>query len=216
MLQLEDKPCLVVGGGQVAERRIQALLDAGAHVRVVSPRFTERIDDWVSSGRILGMRRNYEPGDERGTVLVVAATNDPTVNDEVCHRARAAGCLVNHAGEPEQGDFIVPSVMRKGRLLVAVSTSGAAPSVAAELRRRIESVIGEDMEAYLDAVSELRSMIRQAVADPAKRQQWLKECLKQDISGLIRNGQWEQWKQQLQQRMSEANHANHSGWDEAK
>lgn len=203
LLKLENKVCLVVGGGQVAERRIASLLEAKAKVKVVSPTLTETLRRWADEGRIEAVERNYEPADQSNVYMVVAATDSGDVNDEVCRRAAADGRLVNMAERPELGDFIVPSVVRRGKLVIAVSTLGASPSVAASIRRQIETSFGEEYEVYLDFLSEFRLKVQELVKDTKQRQEWFRAVLQADLLDRIRRGEFESWKRQVLERLRE-------------
>jgi precorrin-2 dehydrogenase / sirohydrochlorin ferrochelatase len=194
LLKLEDRPCLVVGGGSVAERRIAALLEAKAQVKVVSPSLTATIAQWAEEERIQVLHRPYESGDQEGAYMVVAATDSRAVNDEVLQLARKNNRLVNMAERPELGDFIVPSVVRRGKLVIAVSTLGASPSVAASIRRQIETSFGEEYEIYLDFLSEFRLKVQELVKDTNVRQEWFRAVLQTDLLDMIRTGEFESWK----------------------
>lgn len=197
LLKLEGKLCLVLGGGPVAERRIASLLEAKARVKVVSPLLTETIAGWAADGLITVEARTYQPEDQDEAYIVVAATNSPEVNEAVRKDAMAANRLVNMAERPERGDFIVPSVVRRGKLVIAVSTLGASPSVAAAVRRQIETSFGQEYEIYLDFLSEFRLKAQQLVKDTNVRQEWFRAVLDMDLLDKIRSGQFESWKRQL-------------------
>ncbi|WP_438444357.1 precorrin-2 dehydrogenase/sirohydrochlorin ferrochelatase family protein [Gorillibacterium sp. sgz5001074] len=203
LLKVQDKSCLVVGGGPVAERRIASLLDAKAKVKVVSPRLTEPIWAWVREGRIEAEERPYEPSDQDGMYLVVAATDSTPVNDEVCRAAARANRLINMAEHPERGDFIVPSVVRRGKLVIAVSTQGASPSVAAAIRRQIETSFGQEYEIYLDFLSEFRLKVQDLVKDTKMRQEWFRAVLQEDLLDKIRRGQFEGWRSQVMECLAQ-------------
>lgn len=203
LLKLENKTCLVVGGGKVAERRIASLLEAKARVKAVSPRMTETIRRWADEGLIEAAERAYEPSDQQGVYMVVAATDSEEVNESVCRLAASEGRLVNMAERPELGDFIVPSVVRRGKLVIAVSTLGASPSVAASIRRQIETSFGEEYEVYLDFLSEFRLKVQELVKDTNQRQEWFRAVLQADLLDMIRRGEFEGWKRQVLERLHE-------------
>ncbi|MDF2927613.1 MAG: bifunctional precorrin-2 dehydrogenase/sirohydrochlorin ferrochelatase [Paenibacillaceae bacterium] len=204
LLKLENKPCFVAGGGLVAERRIASLLEAKAKVKVVSPAFTDAILQWADEGLIEAIVRLYEPEDQDGAYLVIAATNSAEVNERIRARAAASGQLVNMAERPERGDFIVPSVVRRGKLVIAVSTLGASPIVAASIRREIEASFGEEYEIYLDFLSEFRLKVQELVKDTKVRQECFRTLLQADLLGMIRSGRFEGWKRQVLEEL----HAN--------
>lgn len=154
-LKLAQRPCLVVGGGRVAARKVRDLLDAGAQVTVVAPEPVEAIDQLAH--RITLHRRAYRPGDEAGAFLVFAATDDAQVNRDVAVRAQQAGALVNAADAPDRCDFFIPAHLRRGDLMITVSTGGAAPSYARELRQQLESQIGPEHAEALALVTEART-----------------------------------------------------------
>jgi len=202
LLKVEGKSCLVVGGGQVAERRVASLLDAKAWVTVVSPRVCEGLLELEKEGRITVKRKVYEDGDEKGAFLVIAATDSEGTNGEVCHNALEKGSLVNMAERPELGNFIVPSVVRRGKLVIAVSTLGASPSVAISVRKKLEADFGEEYEIYLDFLSEFRLKVQELVKDTKQRHEWFREIMKLDLLGKIRSGEFEAWKREVLEGLS--------------
>lgn len=203
LLRLEGRPCLVVGGGPVAERRIASLLEAKAQVKVVSPSLTEPISRWADEGRIEAVRRRYLPRDQAGMYMVVAATDSAEVNHAVQELAKEHNRLVNMAERPELGDFIVPSVVRRGKLVIAVSTLGASPSVAASIRRQIETSFGEEYEVYLDFLSEFRLKVQEMVKDTNVRQEIFRAVLQANLLEMIRKGEFEAWKRQVLAELQE-------------
>src|SRR6266446_2248924 len=133
-LELKDRPVLVVGGGAVAERKVESLLEAGASVTVVSPEVTPVLKERSAQGKIrLHLRRVAEP-DLEGVMLVISATDEASIQKEVARWAASRRVLVNTVDQPDLCDFIVPAVVRRGDVTVAISTSGVSPALAAELR----------------------------------------------------------------------------------
>lgn len=171
MADLSGRRCLVVGGGRVAERKIERLLECGAEVAVVSPACTPRIAELVDAGRIRLQRRTFHPDDVSGVFLVFAATDDAQVNREVADAVRGAKGLVNVADAPEACSFLVPSVIRRGDLTIAISTAGGSPALARKLRQRLEATIGQEYEAFVEALRELRLQAQARIADPVARQE---------------------------------------------
>jgi precorrin-2 dehydrogenase/sirohydrochlorin ferrochelatase len=170
MVDLAGRRCLVVGGGRVAERKIARLLACGAEVVVVSPATTPKIAELAAGDAIRLRRRTVRTADLSGAFLVFAATDDPEVNRTVADEVRRAGGLVNVADPPDAGTFLVPSVVRRGDLTIAISTGGGSPALAKRLRQRLEATVGPEYEAFLAALAELRALARQAIHDPAERQ----------------------------------------------
>lgn len=181
MVDVTGKRCLVVGGGAVAERKVALLVECGAAVEVVSPKATARLLALASSGRIRLRRRPVRASDLSRAALVVAATDDPRVNREVAERVKRAGGLVNVADDPAACSFLVPSVIRRGDLTIAISTGGGSPALAKKLRQRLEQTIGPEYEAFVAALRLLRERARQVIADPEARQAIYRRAVESDL-----------------------------------
>ena len=158
-LNIENKLCIVVGGGKVAERKIKSLLRAKARVKVISPELTPKLKKWAEEGKFVWEKRVYQIGDLEGAWLVIAATNDPEVQKEIYQEAEQKRVFCNVVDVPEFCSFIVPSVVRRGKLAIAISTSGASPAVARRLRETLEELIGEEYEIYIELMKNLRDQI---------------------------------------------------------
>jgi precorrin-2 dehydrogenase/sirohydrochlorin ferrochelatase len=157
-LRLDGRPCLVVGGGAVAGRKVRGLLEAGAQVTVVAPEAGDEVRSLAQDGRIRWVRRGFEPGDLEGMVLAFAATSDPEVNREVVAGGEARGTWVNAADDPEGSGFHVPAVHRRGGLAVAVATGGAVPALAGWVRDRIARELPAGLEELVEVARRLRQM----------------------------------------------------------
>ena len=168
-LDLRGRRCLVVGGGQTGERKARALLSCGAKVTVVSPTVTPRLAALAIVGRVVERRRPFRRSDLRGCAVVVAATGNPAVDDAVAALARRARALVNVVDRPERCDFIVPSVLRRGQLQIAVSTGGRSPGLAREIRRRLEVLFGPEYAELVARTGETRRAARAVASTPAAR-----------------------------------------------
>ncbi len=181
MVDLAGRLCLVVGGGRVAERKVALLLECGAEVAVVSPVTTRKLADLAARGAIRLTRRTVRPADLDRVFLAFAATDDALANQSVAHAVRKAGGLVNVADAPEACDFLVPAVVRRGDLTIAISTCGGSPALAKRLRERLEATIGPEYEAFLAALRELRARAQQVIADPVERQALFRRALESDL-----------------------------------
>jgi siroheme synthase-like protein len=159
-LDLTDRPALVVGGGPVAEGKVEGLLAAGANVTVVSPAVTPRLAGWVAAGRIEYLARAYQPGDLAGRRLALVATDAPAVSGAVAAEGRERGIWVNAADEPARCDFILPAVIRRGRLVVAVSTGGASPAAARAIREELEGYLTEEHAMLVEVAADAREDLR--------------------------------------------------------
>jgi precorrin-2 dehydrogenase / sirohydrochlorin ferrochelatase len=165
-LDLTDRPVVVIGGGPVAEGKVEGLLAAGATVTVVSPTLTPRLAAGVAAGRIEHLARAYEPGDLAGRRLALVATDDPAVSGAVAAEGRARGVWVNAADEPARCDFILPAVIRRGRLVVAVSTGGASPAAARAIREELEGYLTEDHAVLVEIAADARAELRRRAVSP--------------------------------------------------
>jgi siroheme synthase-like protein len=161
--------CLVVGGGIVAQRKAEVLLDAGATITLVSPDVTPRLAALAKRGSIKRFAAKYKTQHLKNANLVVGATNDASVNEKVFLDARKRGIPVNIVDDPAHCTFIVPSVFSKGHIQIAVSTGGAAPAIAAKLRREIEEVISDEHACMVGELKKMRPNIKRLCAPDKKR-----------------------------------------------
>jgi siroheme synthase-like protein len=155
-LTLAGRRVLVVGGGRVATRRVEDLLEAQALVDLVAPALSTEIEAWAQAGRLTAARRPFEAGDVTGAWLCVAATDDPAVNRAVAVAAEREHCFVSAAGDGPSSSARPMSVLRRGDLEVAVGTSGRAPGAAAWIRRQLATVVGPEYGVLIDLVAEAR------------------------------------------------------------
>jgi len=169
-LRIADRPCLVIGGGPIAEQKVRSLLAADANVTVVSPALTPGLAAWARTGRIAHVPRDYRRGDLAGATLVYAATDDEDLHAQVARDAQDAGILVNVVDRPHLCDFIVPSILAQGDLLVAVSTSGASPALATRIRRDLEASFGPEYAIALTVLRRLREQLGERGVSSAERQ----------------------------------------------
>lgn len=156
LIDLQGKKVLVVGGGSVALRKIDILLEHGAQVHVITRKLTPPLDTYVKEGRIKSLGQDFEDNALDAFFMVIAATNDRSLNHEIGTKAKARGLLVNAVDQPSDCNFIVPSVLRRGDLLVAVSTSGKSPALAKKVRKDLESIFGSEYEHLLSLMGSIR------------------------------------------------------------
>ncbi len=161
-LDLDGQPVTVVGGGAVAERKVETLLESGARVTVVSPEVTGHLAALAADGRVTLVRRAYQPGDLAGCRLAYAATSDSGVNRAVRDEARDAGVWLNAIDQPDLCEFITPAIVRRGDLTIAVSTNGRAPGMARQIRERLEAEYGPDTAGAVARRGEWRARERAA------------------------------------------------------
>ncbi len=187
-LDLRDHPCLVVGGGPVAERKALSLLEAGADVTIVSPDLTSKLQELSRSGKISHRRKTFDEQDLSGSFIVIAATDSPEVNARVARACKSRHILVNVVAPPEESSFIVPSVVERGELLMAVSTSGASPALSKKIRQELESRYGPEFDLFLRAFTAIRRRILDEVADEQKRRTIFQAIVDSDVIELLRQG----------------------------
>jgi siroheme synthase-like protein len=156
-LELSGRRCVVTGGGVEAERKARALLEAEADVTVIAAAVTDGLGDLVRRGELTHVARDYRPGDLTAAFLVIAADADASVRAAVFAEAEAERVLCNAVDDVEHCHFAVPSVVRRGDLLVGISTGGRLPALAKRLRRRLAAELGWEWEALLDVLGEVRS-----------------------------------------------------------
>lgn len=174
MLRLCGKRCLIVGGGRIAERKLLGLLEAGADdIRLISPSATERIERLAADGRIRLERRSYEPGDARDAWIVFAATDDRRINRMIAEEAEQNDILVNVADEARAGNFIAPSVVRRGDLLIAVTTAGASPALARSMKQELERQYGPEYGTAVRLLRQLRELALDHLPDARERKRLL-------------------------------------------
>ena len=187
-LDLQNRPALVVGGGAVAQRKAESLLEAGARVTIVSPEATEALLEHSKAGRIVLHRRRFDLSDLDGVFIVISATDDSTVQAEVAAAAKARNIPVNTVDIPELCTFIVPAVVRRGGVTVAISTGGRSPSLAAALRTQIDRVLTDEVARTADLLGAIRGEVHERFksVDQRKRvferiiesgiMEWIAEC----------------------------------------
>lgn len=200
LVNLKNKPCVIVGGGHIAERKAGSLIEAGASVTVISPDCSPQIENWMQQGALTILHEFYCAGtrEMEQSFLVFAATNNPEINEAVRLEAEALGKLVTVADNTSGSSFIVPAMVRRGKLLISVSTGGASPTIARKIKQELEQAYGFEYETYLDLVQELRLLIQSQVEDIEVRLQMLRLMLDWELMSLIRSsGTDTYWKQEL-------------------
>lgn len=168
LIRLEQRPSIVIGGGQVAARKVIGLLDAGACVKVIALHLIPTLRVLAAAGSIEVCEREYRPGDLAGAFLVIAATDDPAVNQQVWDEARQHGCLINVVDDPVHSNFIVPARVQRGEVNIAITTGGASPALARRLREQLEQTIGPEYADLAEILAQTRSILlaRHAPGEP--------------------------------------------------
>ena len=183
-----DRRCVVIGGGEVAKRKVEALLEAGARVTVVSLRLSPPLQAAAARGLVTHIARDYASGDIKGCVLVYAATDDPKLHSELAAEARTLGIPINVADEPELCSFIAPAVVKCGALQIAISTGGASPAFAARIRRELEDRFGAEYALTLELMRAARRRLHAEEIAPLERMRRLTELANSALPDAIAAG----------------------------
>lgn len=197
-LRVAGRRCLVVGGGEVALRKVEALLRAGAEVVVVAPRGCAGVEARAEAGELRWEARRYGPADLDGAHLVIAATDVREINAAVSRDAQARRLPVNVVDDPDLCTFIVPAVVERGPVVVAISTGGASPTLARMLRARVEAAIPEGVGALAELLKDKRAAVRDRLADPEARRAFWDRIVGGEVAGLAFSGRIEQARRVLE------------------
>ena len=172
-LDLAKKKCLVVGGGNVAERKVLSLLEQEALVEIISPQLTKNLQMLYQQQKVLWHPACYQTAFLNGAFLVIAATNQPEVNAQVASDCQALGLLVNVIDHKEAGNFIVNAHFSQGDLQIAVSTGGISPALARQIKEQLADEFGPEYKAMLKIVKEARQEALLTITDADKRRAFL-------------------------------------------
>jgi len=187
------KKVVVVGGGRVAERKVLSLLPSGAKVTVISPKLTECLERLAGKAEIEHLKRSFSQGDLKGAWLVIAATDDSKVQEQVFSEAERRGCFCNVVDRPERCSFIVPSVVKRGALTIAISTGGQSPGLARALRIELEKEFPRQWALYVELVGMLRRLILESGSDDAGQR--LEGLIRLECIDWIREKEWAKLKE---------------------
>lgn len=187
-IHLDSQPCVVIGGGKIAEDKVDGLLAAGAQVTVISPEVTPRLTQMARQRKVSHISRSYQRGDLIGAFIVICATDRREVNHEVWEEASANGQLVNVVDDTPHCNFIAPSILRNGDLTIAISTGGKAPALAVRLKERFQQEIGPEYARFLELAGELRGQLAEHVPDFETRKALWYELVDSNALELLANG----------------------------
>jgi precorrin-2 dehydrogenase/sirohydrochlorin ferrochelatase len=190
-VDIRDRPCLVVGGGRVALRKVKGLLACEAVVTLISPAVVDELTMLADQGRIRWQARGYQPGDLAGAFLVIAATDDEAVQEQVHAEAEAAGQLINVADVPKWCNFILPATVRQGDLAISISTGGKSPALAKRLRQELEKSFGPEYNLALELMGSLRPVVLALGQPHAKNKIIFEELLHPELITLLGKGDWQ-------------------------
>lgn len=172
-LKLEGHKVLIVGGGLIAEQKIEAVLRSATDVTVVSPQITPRIRLWAHQGRVKYVGLNFRPGMTRGCFLVIAATDSEETNRAVYQEARESGALANAVDDPGHCDFYAPAVVSRGDFQIAISTGGNSPALSQQVRKQLEQDFGPEYGSWTEWLGRMREMMRRVLPRSDRRKELL-------------------------------------------
>jgi precorrin-2 dehydrogenase/sirohydrochlorin ferrochelatase len=201
-LHLAGKKCLVVGGGKVAERKVETLLEYEASIVVVSPAVQPNIHTWSEQGLIEWRRGIFQEQDLDEVFMVFIATDYEDINKDIAFLCREKGILVNAVDDPPNCDFYVPSILRRNSLCVAISTEGKSPLLAGKLRRELENIIPQEYGVWVDILGDLRDKIKSSSLSIEARKTLFEQLVNSDILELLQAGREEIIEERIKRCMS--------------
>jgi len=203
--KLTGQPCLIVGGGEVAARKTETLRQAGGLVTVVSPQLTETLADLSVQHKIKWKQKHFAPEDVDGFKLVIGATSDRLVNEQVFQAAQACNIPVNVVDCPELCSFIFPAIIDRSPIVAAISSGGASPVLARLLRVKLEALIPPEYGSLASLANRFRQRVKQAIPDGDKRRRFWEDALQGDVADLALAGRQEEAANRLEQRLRDNN-----------
>lgn len=203
-VNLDERPVLIVGGGSVASRKVAAVRKTDAQLTVIAPELCNELQKLAGTGEIRHLARGFRRGDTAEFALVFAATNDDTVNSAVADEARAAGILVNVADKPEDCTFVMPSIIDRNPVQIAISSAGASPLLARLLRARLETLIPSGFGDLAKLVAGFRNAVKQRFSDLDQRRRFWEDVLQGPIAELFFSGQQHRAMKRLEAKLENA------------
>ena len=189
-LKIQNRKCVVIGGGTVAERKVLSLLACGAAVTVISPELTTALRQLAKDGTLIHIARPYQAGDAGDFFIAVCATNNLQVNALVFREAEESGTLVNVVDDPQLCSFTLPAQVARGDLLLTVSTGGKSPALAKLLCEELAETYGEEYGLYLDFLADLREKMKKMLGNPVQRKLFWQQALHKEVLNLLRQGKF--------------------------
>ena len=191
-IDINNRNVLVVGGGSVGTRKVKTLLDCGARVTVVSPEVSRQLRELAASGDIILAERSYQSEDLTGVFVVIGATDDETLNQQISSDADRLNTLCNIADRPEVCNFILPSIVQRDDLVITISTSGQSPALAKKLRKTLENQFGEEYGTLLQLMGAIRKKLLQQAHKPEAHKPLFEQLINSDLIVMIQAGKTEE------------------------
>jgi len=187
-LDIEGRAVVIIGGGNVCARKAETMMNYGARVTVVSPEFTEEIETWAGAGSLEIRRKRYEESDLDGANIVIASTDDQTVNEQIAADCRRRRIPVNVVDVTPLCEFIVPAIIDKGSITIAVSTGGKSPAIARTLKEDLQRLVGPEYTEVNDLLGTLRDSAKRVLPTDVDRKRFFDGIISRGILGMLREG----------------------------
>ena len=187
-LDIEGRAVVIIGGGNVCARKAETMMSYGARVTVVSPEFTEEIETWAGAGSLEIRRKRYEESDLDGANIVIASTDDQTVNEQIAADCRRRRIPVNVVDVTPLCEFIVPAIIDKGSITIAVSTGGKSPAIARTLKEDLQRLVGPEYTEVNDLLGTLRDSAKRVLPTDVDRKRFFDGIISRGILGMLREG----------------------------
>ena len=191
-LDIKNRNCLVVGGGAVGTRKVNTLLECSARVSVVSPEPSQQLTKMAAAGSIVLKQRAYRSADLKDTFLVIGATDDENLNQQISSDAALSNILCNIADRPEACNFILPSIVRRGDLVITISTSGQSPALAKKLRQNLEIQFGQEYAQFLLLMGAIRKKLLSQTHEPEAHKSLFNKLIDSNLIQLMQSNKTEE------------------------
>ena len=187
-LDIEDRNVVIIGGGNVCARKAETMMNYGAKVTIVSPEFTEEIEQWGREGKLTIRRKRYDDADLDGANIVIASTDDQSVNEQIAADCRRRRIPVNVVDVTPLCEFIVPAIIDKGSVTLAVSTGGKSPALARTLKEDLQRMVGPEYAEVNDALGTLRESAKRVLPTDVDRKRFFDGIIAKGILDMLREG----------------------------
>ncbi len=187
-LDIEDRPVLIIGGGEVCTRKAETMLKYGGRVTIVSPAFTDEIEQWATAGRVTLRRKLYDESDLHGAAIVIASTDNRCVNGRIARDCRRRKIPVNVVDVTHLCEFIVPAIIESGSIQIAISTGGKSPALARTLKEDLKRAIGDEYAEVNDVLGTLRAGAKKTLPTDVDRKRFFDGIIAAGILDMLRNG----------------------------
>ncbi|MEW6097504.1 MAG: bifunctional precorrin-2 dehydrogenase/sirohydrochlorin ferrochelatase [bacterium] len=197
-LDLKDKKCVVVGGGEIALRKVKSLVEAQAKVVVISPEIISSFKELLKKNKITYLKQEYKSKHiKNDTFLVIVATDDKQLNAKIANDAGKLNLLINVVDAPSLGNFILPATFHRGKLIISVSTSGQSPALAKKIKEDLLNIYGVEYEILVDLLGNLRTKVHAKYKNKEDRKVFWEKLVNSDLIEYIRNNKEEEIKRYL-------------------